>query len=340
MKALLVALFAAVAVSALTVDHTNVENVFKFQSWMAQYNKAYRTEREFDHAFSNFVASLARVAARNAASTHGKTQWGLTKFSDLSPAEFKRTYLTARMPHHEHHNASVAPHHRVPRRPATYDWRDKDAVSPVKDQAQCGSCWAFSTTENFESQVFISKGTLPILAPQQLVDCDPQSQGCGGGWTYWAFEYLANAGGQEAEADYPYHAVNQQCQFQSGKIDAHIQNPSYKYAIDPCKSGPCPSQDEKKMRDQLAAIGPFSVCVNAQTWNDYQGGVVQGGSDCPGNAESIDHCVQVVGYDENQGYWMVRNSWNTNWGDNGYIYLQLDANTCAIADVVTYALPK
>jgi cathepsin F len=338
MKALLLALFAAAAVSALTVDHTNVENVFKFQAWMSQYDKAYATEREFDHAFSNFVASIARVAQRNARA-NGKTQWGLTKFSDLSPAEFKRSMLGSKLPKHLTHNATVAHHHALPRRPATFDWRDNNAVSPVKDQQNCGSCWAFSTTENFESMYYLKHKNMKLLAPQQLVDCDPQSQGCGGGWTYWAFEYLANAGGQELEADYPYHAVNQPCAFASGKIAAHIDNPSYKYAIPPCKQGPCPSQDEKAMRDQLVAIGPFSVCVNAATWNDYQGGVVQG-ADCSGDAGTIDHCVQVVGYDENQGYWMVRNSWNTNWGDNGYIYLQLDTNTCAIADVVTYALPK
>jgi C1A family cysteine protease len=343
-KALIVAVFAAAAVSALTVDSSNVETVFKFTNWMTQFNKAYKSESEFDHAFHNFVASLARIAKRN---THnGKTQWGLTKFSDLSAAEFKKYYLTAKMPTHHHSNATVGTHRRIRDPPSTFDWRKQlngQVVSPVKDQAQCGSCWAFSTTENFESMYNIAHQPTEsiVLAPQQLVDCDPQSQGCGGGWTYWAWEYLTNAGGQELETSYPYKAVNQPCKFQSGQIAAKIKDDSkgqgYKYAIPACKQGPCTNQDENAMRAALVATGPFSVCVNAQTWNDYQGGVIQG-SDCSGDAGGIDHCVQVVGYDWDQGYWMVRNSWNTNWGDNGYIYLQTGTNTCAVADVVTYGL--
>jgi len=261
-----------------------------------------------------------------------RTQWGLTKFSDMSSAEFKQMYLTARIEPSKHHHVAAKPH-IVP--PKTFDWRTKGAITPVKDQAQCGSCWAFSTTENVESMWFLSTKTLPILAPQQLVDCDPQSQGCGGGWTYWAFEYLMNAGGQMAESAYPYHAVNQPCQFKKNKIVAKVFN--YTFAIPPCEQGDCPSQDEDLMQEQLAKVGPFSVCVNAASWSDYQGGVVEGDS-CPGGAQTLDHCVQAVGYDQNQGYWIVRNSWNTNWGDKGYIYLQLGTNTCGVADVVTFGV--
>jgi len=304
---------------------------------MEQYSKVYDSASSYDHAYHNFVASLKRSAARN---THGgKTQWGLTKFSDLSPAEFKKLYLTAK-PQKPRANVKVA-HitHKVT--DSSFDWRTKGAISPVKDQAQCGSCWAFSTTENLESQWFIQHKEMLILAPQQLVDCDPQSQGCGGGWTYWAWEYLASVHGQELNSSYPYMAVNQPCKFQQTEVAASVKNPAYAYGITPCKSGPCTNQDENKMKAAVTTIGPMSVCVNAQTWNDYQGGVVQG-TDCSGDAGGIDHCVQVVGYswpeDVTQGYWIVRNSWNTNWGNDGYIYLQTGANTCAVADVVTYGL--
>jgi C1A family cysteine protease len=334
MKAFLLALFAAAAVSALSVDSRNVEHVFKFQSWMDTFDKTYESDAAYDRAFTNFVASLARSAARNKRA-NGKTQYGLTKFSDLSPQEFAQQMLGSRMPK-QHQHAPVAKL-TTAAAPDTFDWRTKNAVSPVKDQAQCGSCWAFSATENFESMTYIKTNKMPLLSEQQLVDCDPQSSGCGGGWTYWAFQYLGSVGGQELNVTYPYHAVNQQCQFRASSIAAKINAATpFKYAIDPCKSGPCPEQDEVKMRAQLAALGPFSVCVNAQTWNDYQGGVMQG-ADCSGDAGGIDHCVQVVGYDLTQNYWMVRNSWNTNWGDNGYIYLEMGTNTCAIADVVTFA---
>jgi len=336
MKSLLCVLALAVAASALTVTHENVGNVFKFQSWMEQFDKSYTTAAAYDHAFHNFVASVARIAKRN--SHNGKTKWGLTKFSDVSPAEFKATYLGSHpQPQTKHVPVAKAPKHLKPL--DTWDWRDHGAVTAVKDQAQCGSCWAFSTIENLESMYFLnktaSKGLLKILSEQELVDCDPQSQGCGGGWTYWAWEYLIGATGDEREADYPYKAVNQQCQFVKSKVAAPVFG--YNYAIPPCKSGPCPSQDENMLKKQVQAVGPMSVCVNAQPWQDYQGGVVQG-SDCSGDAGGIDHCVQLVGFDWDQGYWIVRNSWNTNWGDKGYIYLQTMANTCAIADVVTFGL--
>jgi len=122
---------------------------------------------------------------------------------------------------------------------------------------------------------------------------------------------------------------------QSEDINAKVQN--YTFAITPCEQGSCPSQDETKMRAGLATIGPFSVCVNAASWSDYQGGVVEGSS-CDGSAQTLDHCVQLVGYDmtADTPYYIVRNSWNTNWGDSGYIYLQTDSNTCGVADVVTF----
>jgi len=335
MKALLVLACFAVAASALTVTSQNVGTVFKFQAWMEQFDKSYATAAEYDHAFHNFVASLARIAKRD---THGgKTQWGLTKFSDLSPAEFKKFYLTAKPQKHQG-PINLAPkikHARAP--PTRFDWRDKNAVTPVKDQAQCGSCWAFSTTENFESMWFLAGNKLPTLGPQQLVDCDPQSQGCGGGWTYWAFQYLMTAGGQEAEADYPYMARNQPCAFKASAITAYLAN--YTFAIPACEQGPCQNQNEDDLQQQLMDHGPMSVCVNAASWSDYTGGVVQGSS-CSGDAGGIDHCVQLVGFntdDQGNKYWIVRNSWNTGWGDQGYIYLQFGQNTCAVADVVTYA---
>jgi len=328
----------AAAVSALTVNSENVETVFKFQAWMEQFGKKYDTAASYDHAYHNFVASLKRIASKH--SHGGKTQWGLTKFSDLSQAEFEHFYLTAKPQKHKGPINVVKPKKQHPAADMV-DWRTKGAVSPVKDQAQCGSCWAFSTTEEFESMTFIKTGKMPILGPQQLVDCDPQSQGCGGGWTYWAWQYLLSAGGQETEANYPYMAVNQPCKFDKMKIAAKLTN--FTYPIPPCEQGDCSGQAamEGDLQTAIAKTGPMSICVNAQTWNDYQGGVMTGDS-CSGAAGGIDHCVQLVGYDLSGGslgtpYYMVRNSWNTNWGDNGYIYLEIGKNTCALADVVTYA---
>jgi len=241
--------------------------------------------------------------------------------------------------------------------PAQWDWSNyystaikanTSAIGPVKDQQQCGSCWAFSTTENFESMTFLANpfvvqpdksNFLPILGPQQLVDCDPQSQGCGGGWTYWAFEYLLTAGGQESEINYPYTAQNGNCAFDATKIDAKIAN--YSFAINPpCEEGSCPVVDDQ-LRVALQQIGPLSVCVNAETWSDWTGPQPMAAADCPGDAGDLDHCVQLTGYSWNDptygGYWILRNSWNTNWGQSGFMFLSTGGNACGLGDVVTYA---
>jgi len=183
---------------------------------------------------------------------------------------------------------------------------------------------------------FLGGNPIPTLAPQQLVDCDPQSQGCGGGWTYWAFEYLMTpgVGGQEGEVSYPYTATTGTCAFNAADVVAKLTN--FTFATDPCESGSCPVQDTM-LQSQLNAVGPLSICVNAGTWSDWTGPEPMTADECPGDAEDLDHCVQLVGYDWSQGYWIVRNSWNTDWGQQGYIYLQTGANTCGLGDVVTYA---
>jgi hypothetical protein len=333
MKVIIALVFAAVAVRALVVTPANVEDVFKFQNFIVQYTKDYQTTAEYDSAFHNFQQALKRTA--------GKKGYGITKFSDLSPQQFRERYLLPKgsidiSTLKQKFQAPVPVHKRAKAAPATCDWRNKNAVTPVKDQQQCGSCWAFSTTENFESMWFLGGNSIPTLAPQQLVDCDPQSQGCGGGWTYWAFEYLMTpgVGGQEGEVSYPYTAETGTCQFNAADVVAKLTN--FTFATNPCESGSCPVQDTM-LQSQLNAVGPLSICVNAGTWSDWTGPEPMAASDCPGDADDLDHCVQLVGYDWNQGYWIVRNSWNTDWGQQGYIYLQTGGNTCGLGDVVTYA---
>jgi len=335
------ALCGLAVASAFIVDAENVEAAFKFNKFQADFGKSYDTAEAYDHAFENFQAALARIAAAEARGV--KNVYGITKFSDLSPEEFRAKYLMpkgsidiGKMAQKFAVNNKKQKHAMAP--PSTFDWRSKNAVTPVKDQQQCGSCWAFSTTENLESMSFLAGYPIPTLGPQQLVDCDPQSQGCGGGWTYWAFEYLLTAGGQESEASYPYTAETGTCQFNNKLINATLSN--FTFATTPCESGPCPTQDDL-LRTQLATIGPLSICVNAGTWSDWMGLAPIPASECPGDADDLDHCVQLVGYNWPSKYWIVRNSWNTDWGIEGYIYLETGGNTCGLGDVVTYAnVPK
>jgi len=335
---LLLGAVALAGVTAFEVDASNLETAVAFQKYMTDFDKQYQSTAEWDSAFANFKATLARIAAAEARGVVGV--YGLTKFSDLSKEDFRAKYL---MPKGSVDIKSLANRFAVAdlnapgADPATWDWRDEKAVTPVKDQQQCGSCWAFSTTENFESMTFLSGQPIPTLGPQQIVDCDTQSQGCGGGWTYWAFEYLLKAGGQETEANYPYTAQDGTCAFSPSKIAARVQN--YTFATTPCESGSCPVQDDT-LRTALHTIGPLSICVNAETWSDWLGLKPIPASECPGDADELDHCVQLVGYNWPSQYWIVRNSWNTDWGVAGYIYLQTGGNTCGLGDVVTFANVK
>jgi C1A family cysteine protease len=340
MRFLIAALLVASA-TALVVTSANVDAVFKFQSWASKYAKTYETDADYDHAFHNFQASLARIAKRQ--QRKSATVWGLTKFSDLSPAEFKAQYLTANLQGWAAQNFTVAkPSTKAA--PTKFDWSSKTATprgaatTPVKDQQQCGSCWAFSATESMESQWFLGGKPMVTLGPQQLVDCDPQSQGCNGGWTYWAFQYLMTVGGQETETAYPYTAQTGTCAYDAASVAVGPVK-GFTYAIPNCESGACTDQGkyEETMKNNLAATGPFSICVNAGSWSDYSSGVLEG-ADCDGNSADLDHCVQVVGYNWQEGWWKVRNSWNTNWGEAGFIRLQVGQNTCGLADVVTYPL--
>jgi len=222
--------------------------------------------------------------------------------------------------------------------PAKLDWTATGATTAVKDQGQCGSCWAFSVTETVESAVHLAtKQAPPILAPQQLTSCDNvEDHGCHGGNPVNAYAYLEKVGGLDVEADYPYTSGKSKesgtCQW-SGKKVAKVTD--WKFAVPPCKSGDCSNQDEDGLKAMLAAHGPLSIVVNANPWQTYQSGVLE---ECAGAMDDLDHAVQLVGYDTTASppYWKVRNSWATVWGEEGYIRLPMGKNSCGMANLVTY----
>jgi len=328
------------AVFALTHD----AELRAFNNWATKFDKSYESEAAFEHAFHNYMASVERVASNNKRT--GKHYYGLTKFADMSPQEFKTMYLRC-----NHANraatADMALHNVAPRpprsfaAPSKFDWRDHNAVTDVKDQGQCGSCWAFSATENIESMNILKGHDSVKLSPEQIVDCDTTDQGCNGGDTPTAFAYVTAAGGLDTDASYPYTAGGGQagpCNFSPSSVGAKINN--FTWAIPACIQNPsCDNQDVNLLRNQLASIAPFAICVYAQTWQDYQSGIFDD-STCTHDYNKLDHCVQLVGYDWDAGYWLVRNSWNTNWGESGYIRISNTAangNLCGVADEVNFA---
>jgi cathepsin F len=210
------------------------------------------------------------------------------------------------------------------------------ATSPVKDQGGCGSCWAFSATQGIESAVYRGSGTMPILSTQQIISCDPNDGGCNGGDLPTAFDYVESDGGVDSAADYP--DTSHKWGF-SGQCKSHTavaKVTDYQYAVAPCEGGSCSSQDESGLMAALDNFGPLSICVNAEEWNNYYGGVYTDA--CSGSYNSLDHCVQLVGYDNTAStpYWIVKNSWGTGWGEEGHIWLPMGVNACGIADEAMY----
>jgi cathepsin F len=306
-----------VLVSLAVLDETVL-----FEAYKAQYNKNYASPDEEALRFENFKLSLDRVQSRNSAS------FGLTKYSDMSPEEFKSSLLGYIRPE-SRSDVGVLPTGDVDV-PQTLDWRNQKMVTPVKDQGQCGSCWAFSTVENIESMYCMKNqidcSTFAPLSPQEIVDCDTTDQGCDGGDPPTAYAFVMQEGGLEDDSAYPYTAQDGTCAFQANLVKVTITN--WQYATT--------NSDETTMQSNLVNWGPLSICVDAEPWQDYTGGVMMA-SDC---SNSLDHCVQLVGYDMTQStpFWIVRNSWGMDWGENGYIRLQYGQDTCGCADEATSAI--
>jgi len=292
---------------------------FMWEEFKRDHNRNYDTMEEEVERFGHFLNNLKLADERNRKERemNGTATHGITRFSDMSQEEFVQKFLASKI---EPSGAKVVdvPHYDLE---SSKDWTGK-YTTPVKNQAQCGSCWAFSATEQIESDSMRTLGTSYILGPQQLVSCTPfPSMGCNGGWTENAYQYVKKAGGIEQEKDYPYTS-------QTGITGSCKEDPS-KYVV--TVNDYYGVKGESSMGSYVLGTGPLSVCLDANNWNTYTGGIMKS---C-GN--QVDHCVQAVGVDTGSGgYWKVRNSWGTTWGEGGYIRLAYGQNTCDITNDPTY----
>jgi len=329
----LVGLMFALSVSAsIAATHEAKE---KFAHFVKQYNKNYGSEEETSRRFSIFQNNLIRIDNYN--TLNPTALFGINKFADLDENEFRALYKIQDFESHRGKHDDSAQELVVSFNgtlPIDFDWRNHSAVTPVKNQEQCGSCWAFSATEAIESAWFLAGNPLISLAPQQIVDCDVGNgdQGCDGGYTGKAFDYVIKAGGMETEAKYPYTAEDGTCQFKSANVVASIKGWAYVTK----------NSNETEMQVALVQQGPLSICVDATSWQFYIEGVVTSNEICE---NSLDHCVMITGFQAYEDWiwgtynvWNVRNSWGADWGLDGYILVERGYDICGIADVATLPL--
>eukprot|EP01017_Pseudomicrothorax_dubius_P026176 TRINITY_DN28_c0_g2_i2.p1 TRINITY_DN28_c0_g2~~TRINITY_DN28_c0_g2_i2.p1 ORF type:complete len:368 (+),score=90.71 TRINITY_DN28_c0_g2_i2:127-1230(+) len=297
--------------------------VSAFHKWTAKHNKVYVSFQESAYRLRVFRDNVLKIKA---ITDEGRPYTlAINKFADLTQEEFASRYLGYKAPTRERNFVTL----NTTNIPDSIDWRQKNAVNPVKDQGMCGSCWAFSTTGSVEGIVAITKGTLLSFSEQQLVDCSGSygNEGCNGGLMDQAFQYIID-NGIEQENDYPYKGTDQKCKYDASKADHTVKGYT-----------DVPENDEDQLTAAIANQ-PVSVAIEADrmVFQFYSGGII----DSKSCGTDLDHGVLAVGYGAESGknYYIVKNSWGGDWGEKGYVRIGRHGGKgpgiCGIAEMASY----
>jgi len=322
------------------------DDASEWQKFKVKHNKQYTTHREDMMRFNQWLSSRQLIKDHNndPATSSGFTL-GDNQLSDWFPQEYKkllgfrsRRTQTGQLDRRRS-MPTMNPDPQCPiysqteavsDLPASVNWTAKGAVNPVQNQGQCGDCWAFSACGAMEGQYYITSGSSAIMSEQNLVDCTTSygNYGCNGGAMTSAFLYVEQNKGIDAFSAYPYTGTNGTCHYSSASSVGY--NPGYK-CVKP--------YDELALQQAVALIGPISVGIDAglPSFQLYKSGVY-----APAQCSSVnlDHAVLAVGYGttaEGQAYWLLKNSWGTTWGIQGYMMLaRNDNNMCGIASDASF----
>ncbi|KAF7035776.1 hypothetical protein CFC21_046575 [Triticum aestivum] len=309
----------------------------RWTRWQTKYSKRYPTPEEKEKRFqvfktnTNSIGAFASQTTVNAVvggfgpQTVTTVRVGMNRFGDLNPSEVAEQFTGF-------NNSVFTPEHPSPLpydswKPCCVDWRSSGAVTGVKFQGSCLSCWAFAAVAAIEGMNKIRTGELVSLSEQQLVDCDTGSSGCSGGRTDTALGLVASRGGITSEERYPYSGFKGTCDVDKLLFDHQAAVKGFKAV---------PPNDERQLALAVARQ-PVTVYIDASTWEFqfYSGGIFRG--PCSADAATVNHAVTIVGYCEefSEKFWIAKNSWSNDWGDQGYIYLAKDVfwptGTCGLA---------
>lgn len=339
MKTLLVFLFLGFVVIAQGISFFDLV-LEEWTTFKLEHRKNYLTDTEEKFRMKIYMDNKHKIALHNRKYQLGQVSYKLAmnKYGDMLHHEFVKTM--------NGFNKSINLQLRAERQPvgATFiepanvelpesvDWRKDGAVTGVKDQGHCGSCWSFSATGALEGQHFRQTGVLVSLSEQNLIDCSGKygNNGCNGGLMDQAFLYVKDNKGLDTEKSYPYEGEDDKCRY----------NPRRSAATD-IGYVDIPQGDERKLKAAVATIGPISIAIDAshQSFQFYSEGVY---SEPECSSEELDHGVLIVGYgtdEDGNDYWLVKNSWGETWGDKGYIKMSRNKdNQCGVASSASYPL--
>ncbi|KAK8607114.1 hypothetical protein V6N13_052860 [Hibiscus sabdariffa] len=283
----------------------------RHQQWMAEYGRVYKNDADKEIRFKIFKSNVEFIDSFNAAGDRSY-KLSINEFADQTNDEF-RAFRNGYIRSQGLTTRKQTPfrYENVTSLPASIDWRQKGAVTPIKDQAQCGSCWAFSAIAATEGIHKLTTGQLISLSEQELVDCDKGvDQGCEGGEMEDAFEFIIHNHGIASEATYPYKGDDGTCN-KSEEASHAATITGYEVV---------PANDEQALQ-KAVANQPVSVSIDAgdSAFQFYSSGIFTGAC-----GTDLDHGVTAVGYGSEDGtdYWLIKNSWGTGWGEEGYIRMQ------------------
>jgi len=303
-----------------------------FAELWSQFKRAYSKDYEASgmdsesHRFTIFKSNVQKIREHNAKNL--SYSLGVNQFTDLTAEEFSATYLGYRSDWKQLRDfpAEPFPSYDPTTLDDAVDWVSKGAVTPVKNQQRCGSCWAFSTTGSVEGAFFVASGQLLSLSEEELVQCDKKDHGCEGGLPDYGFAYVKK-NGISAETDYPYTSGDGK----TGQCDTQKCHPVVR--ISGFVDVPHGNEDALKA---AVSTQPVSVAIEAdkKVFQFYKAGVF----DSIRCGKKLDHAVLVVGYgtDTGKDYWIVKNSWSESWGESGYMRMIRGKNMCGIAQQASY----